>query len=90
MLDGGLSVNSKTPEGITLLMLSANELENGMTPLLWASLIDHGNYGSIETLVKAGADVRARTKAGETALALVKKWHLPEAPRVLQQVGAPE
>ena len=62
----------------------------GMTPLLWASLIDHGSYGSIETLVKAGADVKARTKSGETALALVKKWQQPDAPRALQQAGAPE
>jgi ankyrin repeat protein len=62
----------------------------GMTPLLWASLIDMGNHGSIEALLKAGADPRARTKTGESALALAKKWQQPDVTRILKQAGVAE
>jgi ankyrin repeat protein len=59
----------------------------GMTPLLWASLIDHGDYRLIEALVKAGADVKARTKQGESALTLAGKWQQPDVARIFKQAG---
>lgn len=62
----------------------------GMTPLLWASLIDHGDGRLIETLLKAGADVKARTKQGESALTLAKKWQQPAVTRIFKQAGVDE
>lgn len=77
----------------TLIELGANvnHVDTfGMTPLLWASLIDMGDHGSIEALLKAGGNPRARTKQGESALTLAKKWQQPDVTRVLKQAGVQE
>ncbi len=109
LVRNGLDVNTKNREGLTALSWAAmmglpgqvqqlialgadvNHSDTyDMTPLLWASLIDMGNYGSIEVLLKAGADTRVRTKQGESALALAKKWQQPDVARVLKKAGVEE
>lgn len=62
----------------------------GMTPLLYAASIDFGDTELVEILIKAGADLKVRTKEGATALALTKKFNYPNIRRVLEQAGATE
>lgn len=109
LVRSGVNVNEKNQEGLTALSWAAmmglpgqvqalialgadvNHVDTfGMTPLLWASLIDQGNYGSIEALLKAGADTRVRTKQGESALSLAKKSQQPDVTRILKQAGVAE
>ncbi len=58
----------------------------GNTPLLIAAM--HGNHRLIRHLVEYGADVNARNHAGETALGLLQRRHLPEIERFLRENGA--
>jgi ankyrin repeat protein len=48
--------------------------KSGMTPLLYAASIDFGDTEMIDLLLKAGADPKARTKDGLTALDLARKY----------------
>jgi ankyrin repeat protein len=64
--------------------------KHGMTPLLYAANMDFGDTELIETLIKAGADLKAKNKDGLTALALAKKYNHFQICKVLQQAGAPE
>lgn len=47
----------------------------GMTPLLYAASIDFGDSAIIDLLRKSGARMDARTKDGQTALDLARKYH---------------
>jgi len=47
----------------------------GMTPLLYAASINHGDVTVVEKLIAAGADTTAKTKEGLTAFDLAKTYH---------------
>ena len=47
----------------------------GMTPLLYAASINHGDTTVMEKLIAAGADTNAKTKEGLTAFDLAKTYH---------------
>lgn len=64
--------------------------EHGMTPLLYAASIDFGSSEIIELLLKAGADMKARTKNGDTALALAKKYGYLDLQNALKRANAYE
>lgn len=52
-----------------------NHVDNfGMTPLLYAASIDFGDTAVLETLLTAGADLKAQNKQGQTALELAKSY----------------
>ena len=66
-----------------------NHVDNrGMTPLLYAASIDYGDTVVIETLIAAGADVKAKNKEGLTALDLAKKYHHQRLASVLVEKTA--
>jgi ankyrin repeat protein len=46
----------------------------GMAPLLYAASIGFGDSAMIDLLLKSGANEKARTKDGLTALDLVRKY----------------
>jgi ankyrin repeat protein len=46
-----------------------------MTPLLYAASIDFGDTAVLEKLIDAGADLKARSKQGLTALELANAYH---------------
>ena len=48
--------------------------KNGMTPLMYAASVDFGDSAMIDLLVKSGADRRARSKDGLTAMELARKY----------------
>ncbi len=53
-----------------------NHLDNfGMTPLLYAASVDYGDTTVLETLIAAGADLKAKNKQGQTALDLAKHYN---------------
>ena len=47
----------------------------GMTPLLYAASIDFGDTAVIEKLIAAGADLKAKTRQGMTALDLARNYN---------------
>lgn len=47
----------------------------GMTPLLYAASINHGDTAVMEKLIAAGADPTAKNKEGLTAFDLAKTYH---------------
>jgi ankyrin repeat protein len=47
----------------------------GMTPLLYAASINHGDTSVLEKLIAAGADTSAKTREGLTAFDLAKTYH---------------
>lgn len=47
----------------------------GMTPLLYAASINHGDTAVMEKLIAAGADTTAKNKEGLTAFDLAKTYH---------------
>jgi ankyrin repeat protein len=47
----------------------------GMTPLLYAASINHGDTTVMEKLISAGADTTAKNKEGLTAYDLAKTYH---------------
>jgi ankyrin repeat protein len=52
----------------------------GMTPLHYAASIDFGDAEMVRLLLKAGADVKAKSKQGRTALELAEQYgHLRQA-----------
>src|SRR5262249_42398367 len=62
----------------------------GMTPLIFAVSSEEQNPAVANVLIKAGADVNARTKAGETALDWALKFGNPRMIAVLKAAGAQE
>ena len=48
--------------------------QKGMTPLLYAASIDFGDSAMIDLLLKSGARADVRTKEGQTALDLARKY----------------
>jgi ankyrin repeat protein len=64
--------------------------EHGMTPLLYAASVDFGSPDMIETLLKAHANISARTKDGATALALAKRYGYLDFQKALERAGATE
>ncbi len=46
----------------------------GFTPLLYAASIDFGDSAMIDLLLKSGARADVRTKDGQTALDLARKY----------------
>jgi ankyrin repeat protein len=48
--------------------------KKGMTPLLYAASIDFGDSAMIDLLLHSGADAKARTPEGLTALDLAQKY----------------
>lgn len=55
----------------------------GMTPLLYAASINHGDTTVMEKLIAAGADTTAKNKEGLTAFDLAKKYHHDAMVKVL-------
>ena len=55
----------------------------GMTPLLYAASINHGDTSVMEKLIAAGADTSAKTKEGLTALDLAKRYDHEDMAKVL-------
>jgi ankyrin repeat protein len=47
----------------------------GMTPLLYAASINHGDTAVMQKLIEAGADTSAKNKEGLTAFDLAKSYH---------------
>jgi ankyrin repeat protein len=78
LLARGADVNFKNPAGMTALMVAAVDLSSEM----------------VRYLIGKGADVRARTKDGETALSLVRQVpgehsaERAEIERMLKDAGA--
>jgi ankyrin repeat protein len=48
--------------------------KKGMTPLLYAASIDFGDSAMVDLLLKSGARSDARTKEGQTAIDLARKY----------------
>ncbi|HEY1338323.1 MAG TPA: ankyrin repeat domain-containing protein, partial [Bryobacteraceae bacterium] len=61
-----------------------------MTPLMFAVASDRQTAAAVRRLLKAGADVNAKSKAGETALDWAKKFGQPEVLEALAAAGAKE
>src|SRR5499427_8478844 len=61
---------------------------NGMTPLLYAASIDFGTPAMIDMLLKAGARTDMKTKQGETALDLARRYHHTHLIPSLERVAA--
>jgi uncharacterized protein len=55
----------------------------GMTPLLYAASVDFGDTAVLEKLLAAGADPKAKTKQGQTALDLAKSYNHTKAASLL-------
>jgi len=55
----------------------------GMTPLLYAASINHGDTSVMEKLIAAGADTSVKTKEGLTALDLAKRYDHEDLAKVL-------
>jgi len=55
----------------------------GMSPLLYAASIDFGDTAMLELLIASGADRRAKTKEGLTAIELAGNYHHGAMKRVL-------
>src|SRR4029077_10046175 len=55
----------------------------GMTPLLYAASINHGDISVMEKLIAAGADTSAKNKEGLTALDLAKRYNHEDMAKVL-------
>ena len=64
--------------------------KHGMTPLLYAASLYFGGTDIIEALLKAGADVKTRTKEDGTALALAKRFGYFDLQKALERAGATE
>jgi ankyrin repeat protein len=61
-----------------------NHVDNhGMTPLLYAASIDYGDTTMLQTLIAAGADMKAKNKQGQTALELAKSYNHMKAMNLL-------
>jgi ankyrin repeat protein len=79
LLERGASINERNPSDFT----------PDFTPLMHAAAaVDRGNTIIIEMLLAAGADVRARTAAGETASALAGRYGKTSAAKVLHDAEA--
>jgi len=71
------AITNRTENARLLIQRGANVNhvdKKGMTPLLYAASIDFGDSTMIDLLLKAGADPKARTKEGLTALDLARKY----------------
>jgi ankyrin repeat protein len=62
--------------------------KRGMTPLLWASALEHANPKLIENLLAAGADPKIAGKNGVTAASQAGKYSNREALAVLKRAVA--
>jgi len=62
--------------------------KHGYTPLLYASTVDYGDDRMVKLLLRAGADPKVRTKAGETALSQAKRYKYPHIQTALERAGA--
>jgi ankyrin repeat protein len=58
----------------------------GYTPLLYAAIIDLGDFETAITLLTTGADLNIKDKKGKTALAHAQEF--PYTSAALQQSGA--
>jgi ankyrin repeat protein len=77
----------------TLLDAGANVKEEdirGMTPLVFAVSSERQDPSVVRLLLKAGAEVNAKTKTGETALDWAKKFGNPDVISTLAAAGARE
>lgn len=59
---------------------------DGLTPLM--EMAAYGDAVSVKALIARGANVRAKTKAGQTALDFAHFWNHPEIVKLLQQASA--
>jgi len=64
--------------------------KHGYTPLLYASTVDFGDDRMVNLLLKAGADAKVKSKAGETALAQAKRFKYTHIQAALEKGGAKE
>jgi ankyrin repeat protein len=62
----------------------------GESALHYAAGMDFGDTRMIELLLRSGADVKLRTKDGQTPLALAKKYGNTELQKALERAGALE
>jgi ankyrin repeat protein len=59
----------------------------GYTPLLLAASVDFGDSAMLELLLASGADIRARTKQGESALDLARKYGHARLVKILESAS---
>jgi ankyrin repeat protein len=64
--------------------------KHGMTPLLYAASLDFGSTEIMETLLRSGADIKAKTKDGHTALMLARRYGYSAFQRALERAGVIE
>ncbi|MEK6325325.1 MAG: ankyrin repeat domain-containing protein [Acidobacteriota bacterium] len=68
--------HTATVQALLRLGAKVNHVDNyGMTPLLYAASINYGDTAVLEKLIAAGADLKAKTKEGLTALDLAKSYN---------------
>ena len=72
LLDAGAKVNVTSNDGVTALMLAADE----------------GHVNNVQLLIKASADINARDKSGKTALQYAQEKEHRVIVRLLKEHGA--
>jgi ankyrin repeat protein len=66
-----------------------NETDSrGMTPLMFSIAADHAQPATVRQLIKAGADIQARDKYGDSVLDWAHKYGNPEIVSMLLAAGA--
>ena len=71
-------------EGVSL----NNADKHGYAPLLYAATVDFGDDRMVNLLLRAGADAKVRSKAGETPLSQAKRYRYPHIQAALETAGA--
>lgn len=95
-LNEGLTISVIDNRGATVRELiehgaDVNHLDAfGMMALHYAASMDRGDTQMVELLLQSGADTKARTKDGLTALDLAKKYGHTNIQRVLERPGGGE
>ena len=75
LIDAGADINAQRSNGVTALMIAAQQT---------------GNLEKVKLLIKAGADINARDNTGNTVLSFAKKIEDNEIIKLLIKAGATE
>jgi ankyrin repeat protein len=83
-----LNGDANTVRVLAELGADVNHIDKrGMTPLIWASTLEHANAKLVENLLAAGADPKITGKNGVTAVSQAEKYSNREALAALQRAG---